>query len=404
MKRKADKAFRHPILVVVLTCLCSTTLLAVGQKEKPDETQPNGVTKESQEGKAGAQKGMAGSLELRDSIELKDAVLRAEDLMQRARFREADAVLVRGPIPRDKKMYAGWLRALALYQIPDYPQALKICLASMREPGPWQHKIRFLAAEIYLRQKQFREAEEIYEQESRRLLSKQRKEDVAGVYVRFAESLSYTPEPEELDLPEPDFDEAYSFYSKALDLEIGPELGAEIRFRMARMRELDEYYDDAAQEYRSYLRDFDPEWRREGYRPDGKSVSYRGGHRAEARYRLAESLINSGDYRMARIELEDLLSLLEAADGSPAERSVSGESEISANQVTAGSQTDDMDTPMENQTWRRLAMRRIPFTYGFPHPGSDTDLEAGLTATDTFLSRYPEDPIAGPKKARQISS
>ena len=110
MKKNRGLPIKLLILTVLFAGISCFTLFAVGQKEKPDETQPYGATTESQKGSEGTQAGSEeskrfpeGNLELRDSIELEDAVLRAEDLMQKGRFREADAVLVRGPIPRDKK-------------------------------------------------------------------------------------------------------------------------------------------------------------------------------------------------------------------------------------------------------------------------------------------------------------
>jgi uncharacterized protein YfaS (alpha-2-macroglobulin family)/tetratricopeptide (TPR) repeat protein len=376
MKKGKVKFIEAFILSVLFTSLVCLTAYGAGQKEKIDDTQP-GEGPERTEGLDSQE-----DLELKDTIELKDAVLKAEDLMQRGRFAEADAVLVKGPIPQEKSPYASWLRALVLYQIPDYPLALQVCLDSMRETTPWQHKIRFLAAEIYLKQRRYEEAESIYEQEAQRLLSEQRKEDIAGVYIEFAETLSYSPRPEELDLPQPDYDQAYSFYQKALDLEIGPELSEKVRFQMALMRERAELYGEAVWEYRSYLRNFDPDWLREGYGEGSRSVSHPGRHRGEARYRLAESLIKTGEYRAARNELEDLLSVLETLEKSSSEP------------ATGLSQEDDMHGTEQINRWRRLAMRRIPFTYGFPRPGSEADLEAGLSATTDYLSRFPDDAIA----------
>ncbi len=381
MQKTSEMSSKRLIVVAALVLLSSVTLYAVGQKEKQEKAKPG-------EPAGTSNSSSTSPLELKDSIELTDAVLKAEDLMQRGRFREAGEVLAKGPVPSNKQMYAIWLQALALYQVSDYVPALRICTENMEKPSPWQHKIRFLAAEIYLKQKRFREAEAIYDRESQRLLAEERKEEIAKVYISFAESLSYTPKPEELDLPEPDFDEAYSFYAKALELEIGHELSEEIRFRMALMRERDELYYDAAEEYRSYLRDFDPDWKRRDYGP--RSASYRGGHRAAARYRLAESLIRTGDFQLARTELEDLIDLLELAGESPGGTTTSGGTDT----VTVGSANDDMDDPTEISTWQRLAMRRIPFTYGFPHPGSTGDLEAGLSASKAYLSLFPDDSIA----------
>lgn len=300
---------------------------------------------------------------------LSDAVLRAEDLMQKGRHAEAYRELSTGPIPADKSDYASWLSALSLSLIPDGERALEACLKAMAEaqasskPNPWIRKIRFLAAELYVGKRDFLHAEEIFASESVRLLSEERKEEIAAEYVRFARSLSYQPRPEELDVPQPDYANAYSFYKKALDLEIGPTLREEVRFQMARMKELSKAYGEAAAEYQKYLAEFDPAWTvpvgTSGTAP-AATVTAAGRNREEARYRLAECWMSLGDAVRARTVFEDLIPLA-----------------------------------LKSQTpWRRLAMRRLPFTYGFPNPRTDNDLEAGLGATLTFLGLYPEDPIA----------
>lgn len=297
---------------------------------------------------------------------LPDVIARAEDLMQNGRHEEANRVLREGPIPAGQEGYASWLSALSLYRIPDRDKALEACLASMKagadasaDANPWIRKIRFLAAEIYVDKRDYLHAEEIFASEAARLLSESRKEEIASEYIRFAQSLAYQPKPEELDLPQPDFAKAYVFYKKALELEIGPVLREDVRFQMARMKERSRLHREAADEYLKYLAEFDPEWTA----PTGASGTAPGKNRMEARYRLAECWMSLGDPTRARTVFEDLASLAGKAGAAGA-------------------------------VWSRLAMRRLPFTYGFPSPRTAGDLEAGLRATESFLERHPGDSIA----------
>ena len=97
-------------------------------------------------------------------------------------------------------------------------------------------------------------------EEVRRLLSASRKEEIAGVYFRFAEAISRKPGKDELDAPPPNYGKAYELYKKALKLEIGHDLRDEIKFRLGRMMQLAENYGQAIGDYRQYLADFDPDW------------------------------------------------------------------------------------------------------------------------------------------------
>jgi len=49
-----------------------------------------------------------------------------------------------------------------------------------------------------------------------RLLSSEEKEEIAGVYFRFAEALSYVPTKTELNVPPPNYAKAYEIYKKSL--------------------------------------------------------------------------------------------------------------------------------------------------------------------------------------------
>jgi len=312
-------------------------------------------------------------------IDQQDVISKAEDLMQKQRYSEAYRLLQAGPIAEQARDYAVWLKALALFRAGDVDKALQVCLqeASQSPDNQWLHKIRFLTADIHIQKKNHEAAEKIYREEAIRLLSSERKGEVAGVYIRFAEMLAYKPKPDELNIPAPDYKKAYTFYKKALELEIGLKLRENIRFKMARMQELSGSYSEAIREYREYLTEFDPYWQAvsSSQYNEAKKLEVPGLHCAEARYRLAESYLRNSNLTNSREEFEDLLSLLD---------------QIKAEDMREG----DLQNTELIKKWRRLAMRRIPFTYKFPKPQNDMELEAGLEKAAAYLSLFPDDSLS----------
>ncbi len=305
-----------------------------------------------------------------------DVIRRAEAFMQEEKYLEAYGVLEAGPIPLNMKNYGNWLKALSLSNTPNLNGALNLCLSEIERGGenPWLPKVKFLAADIYIEKKDFESAERIYEVEASRLLSEQRKESIAYVYIDFAEKLSYKPKPEELELPEPDYLQAYNFYEKAIAMEISIELKEQIRFNMARIQDKAGRYYNAVTEYKLYLLEFDPFYNIS--ETTEKQIEYAGFHIAEARYRLAEALIKTYNFTESRKEQENIIELLE---------------NIQNNTVLLKGDLADREAI---ETWKRLTKRRIPYSYTFPYPDSVTTLEAGLKATNDFLNIYPDDPIS----------
>jgi alpha-2-macroglobulin len=180
----------------------------------------------------------------------------------------------------------------------------------------WRHKAVFLKAQAYIEQKKFAEAAAIYQSESARILSPERKQALVGEILRFAEKLEAKPDPNVPDAPKPDFAKAYSLYTKALAIELPRDFRDAIVFRKARAIQQAGNPAQAIQDFQAYLTEYDPAWTG----PAG-SGSERlpminpppaGKHVAMARFRLAESFHQSGNPAAARMELEDLLKIVSA--------------------------------------------------------------------------------------------
>jgi len=267
--------------------------------------------------------------------------------------------------------YLLYLKCLAQFYEKDFANAISSCgqfLVKYKE-SDWYRKAIFLKAQCHIHLKQFKEAEEIYETEAKRLLSSARKEEISSVYVRFAEALSRKPTKDELDAPPPNYGKAYNLYKKALELEIGRELQDEIKFRLGRMRQLDGKHGKAIREYRGYLSRFDPDWLGPVDSPRRQKKLYAenpiqpGKHIYSARYNLSESQLAKDQHQWARINLDDLLSMLPETNGHES---------------------------LEDKLFRdsRFLITR---TYRIPNPQTDSELELGVKSAKKFLANFSSD-------------
>jgi len=276
---------------------------------------------------------------------------------------QLDTLIPKGD--EEQQDYLLYLKSLAQFYEKDFSNAIVNCelFLGKYQESSWYRKAIFLKAQCHIRLKQFKEAETIYETEALRLLSATRKEEIASVYVRFAEALSRKPAKDELDAPPPNYEKAYNLYKKALELEIGRELEDEIKFRLGRMRQLNGKHGKAIREYREYLARFDPDWLgavdspRRQKRLREENPIQPGKHIYETRYNLAESQLAKNQHQWARINLDDLLLML----------------------------------PKTEDKLIRDSQFLITRTYRIPDPKTDSELELGVKAAKSFLANFPDD-------------
>jgi len=289
-------------------------------------------------------------------------------------IKELDVLISKGD--EEQIDYLLYLKCLAQFHEKDFSNAIQTCeqFLSKYQESDWFRKAIFLKAQCHIRLKQFKEAEEIYEKEAKRLLSATRKEEIASVYVRFAEALSRKPVEDELDAPPPNYEKAYNLYQKALELEIGSELQDEIKFRLGRMMQFSGKHGKAIRQYQKYLARFDPDWLgavdspRRQKKLGVEEPIQPGKHIYEARYNLAESQLAKNQHQWAKINLDDLLLML----------------------------------PKTEDKLIRDAQFLITRTYRLPNPPvakrggeavfqTDAELELGAKAAKSFLSNFPDD-------------
>ncbi|MFW5996533.1 MAG: tetratricopeptide repeat protein [Lentisphaeria bacterium] len=243
-----------------------------------------------------------------------------ETAMRKADFEAALERLAQRPDhDTEESAYALYLKARAHFLLEEYKDA-EAPLNTLIENYPnsdWYRKARFLKGTALARRRKFKEAETIYEDEVRRLLSSDRKEEIAGLLIELGDAFAKESEAQDLNAPSADYQKAYQLYSKALELAVGRDVRDDLMYKRARARQKTGDHNRAIKELQNYLEEFDPDWtgrmgtaaRESGLQTENPEPA--GKHRLHTRYRLAESQIEAGQSNIARIHLEDLLSILE---------------------------------------------------------------------------------------------
>jgi len=332
------------------------------------------------------------------------AAMRAEHCEQAVAL--ADTLIAAKHAQADEAHY---LKAVALFNGRKFVQAATAAdqLAAAFPKSEWRHKAMFLKAQALVEQKQFEPAAAIYQSEAARLLAAERKQELVGVIVQFADTLASKPDPNAPDAPEPDFQKACNLYGKALGLEISRDLRDDLLFKKSRAIQLMGNAGQAVQDLQAYLTEFDPAWTG----PAGSGAMRlpmqnplpAGKHIAMARYRLAESQIQAGNLAAGRMELEDLLKRIgkpaEADDALKAEMDTVEGAKLPADirwlMVESYFRQSDAAAGGTN-TVAQQTDQTIGNTGGLPSADAtlyvlrDGDLDAALKACRDHLAAFPE--------------
>jgi len=245
------------------------------------------------------------------SLDALRAEMRAEHYEQAGVM--ADKIIAAKDAKADEAHY---LRALALFHAKKFAAAATDAglLRTAFPESVWCFKATFLKAQALVEQKKFQEAAVIYQSEATRILAAGRKQERVGVIVAFADKLGAKPDPNVPEAPKADFQKAYKLYTKALGMEISREFRDELVFKKARAIQQAGNFPQAVQDFQAYLTEFDPAWTG----PAGSGAARlplqnpppAGKHVALARYRLAEAQIQANNLAAGRMELEDLLKMI----------------------------------------------------------------------------------------------
>jgi uncharacterized protein YfaS (alpha-2-macroglobulin family)/tetratricopeptide (TPR) repeat protein len=307
--------------------------------------------------------------------EPRDPLAAARSALRGIDFPEAihllDPVLRQGD--SDVADEATYLKALAHFYLKEHTQAVETAdlLLGRGSDSAWFDKARFLKAQALVALRKFDAAEQIYQEEAQRLLSDERKRELAGVIISLADELATIPGANEVGAADPDFDKAYKLYGKALEMEIGRDLRDDVMFRRAVAILRAKNFGQAVSELRAYLQEFDPKDSRDPHAsPDTTSTTglpsrSPGNHILEARVHLVEALLGAQDLRAARVEAEDLLAAL-------------------SDESTDAARRDDLRAQTR---WLLIG------TYQMPSPAAP-ELEQAVAVTRSFLAENPTHPRA----------
>ena len=285
-------------------------------------------------------------------------------LLQDKKFAEAadelDKLAAAAGAPRDRLLFA---RGRALHFAGRYDDAANVFAAVEREftKSPWARRARFARAVSLAKKGDFASAELIYRAEAEHLLSHERKQELADIYLDFARRYA-TPRTERSppDQPPPDYAKAVEFFNQALDLGPKPDLRPEIELQLAHCFRLSNNFEEAANRYAAFVRD----------RPDDV-------RQPEARYRLGECRQKQGRAADARRVWQDLAALWPG----------------------------DKRPPGPDQAeFVALAVYGIASTYGLPTPTGDDDLAAGIAALEAFLKQFPDHRLADDARVQLVTS
>jgi tetratricopeptide (TPR) repeat protein len=264
-------------------------------------------------------------------------------LLEDRKYAEAAAAIDKAAGEKDADQeWLAYLKARALYLAGSYEDSVSsFKTAEQKFPDSrWQRRYRFGRALALARKGDFQAAEQIYRPEAEHLLSADRKQELAGIYLEFADNY-FKPADEQ---KQPDYNKALEFYNKALEIGPKPEKRDEIELRVARCYQELGNPQEASQRYAQFTKN----------------------HPAspldlEARYRLGEVQLAMGQREEARRTWQDLLA-----------------------------------TYADSQSPRIAeAMFGLSQTYGLPAPSSTEDLDLGVASLETFLKKFPEHKLAG---------
>jgi tetratricopeptide (TPR) repeat protein len=248
--------------------------------------------------------------------------------------------------------YLGYLKARALFLQQKYDEAVAAYQQVEKDypTSNWGHRAKFGRAVALARKGDFRSAELIYREEAERLLSADRKQEIAELYLEFASAFF---KPADEILQKPDYAKALEFYNKALEVGPKPDTRVEVELRVARCFQELGNQQEAANRYKQFVKDH-------------AGVP----QEVEARFRLGEVQMAMNQPTEARRTWQDLIA----------------------------AHADDKSERIAEATFN------LSQTYGLPSPGNAEMLNLGVASLENFLKLYPDHKLAGQAHLRIAES
>lgn len=273
--------------------------------------------------------------------------------------------------PLDSREFLLYRQGLSLQYSGKLSDAIALFKRQVSEfpSGAWAIKAHMHIADAHFALKQFVEAEEIYAARVAELVGEGRKAEIAKVYLEFADEYFKPAD----SLLQPNYERAQTFYEKSLELEPTGSLRETLLFKRALCNQKLGRHGPAADQFESYLMEFDPAFRearklRTGWQPLPEKAVEGGGYWIEARIGLGESRLFLNDRLEARRVLEDLLKALESSMGAA----------TSSKTMPAG----------RDAAWIKAKML-VARTFQIPTPSDAISLHSGAKVLNELIDRFP---------------
>jgi hypothetical protein len=263
-------------------------------------------------------------------------------LMQDRKYDEAVAAIDEAAkaegAPRD---YLAYLKGRALHLAAKYDEAVAAfdVVGKQFPNSPWARRARFGKAVAYMRKGDFRAAEVIYRDEAAYLLSSARRQEIADIYLEFAQLYFKPPKEEQA----PDYAKALNFFREALKIGPQPDKKEEVELLVGQCYQNLNQFAEAAAAFAAFVKQY----------PESKQ-------QIEARFRLGQCQLAQGQLVEARRTWQDLLAAYEKSDH---ERIAEAAFQLS-------------------RTWQ------------IPTPNTDEQLSRGVAALQDFIKRFPNHKLA----------
>ena len=227
----------------------------------------------------------------------------------------------------------------------------------------WISRSRFGRADVLVRQRNYRAAGLIYQAESQRLLSTDRRDELANIYLEFADRYFEGDKDDPSDKGKPNYGQALTYYQESLKLTPGVATRRRVELRIAHsQRELGKLA-EAIATYQTFLKRYAGEKTPAIDKAPAAMI-------VQATYQLGRAQLAAGQLENARRTWQDFLaSEVGKADGG---------------------------------ALLAEAAYRLAHTYSVPNPGSIGDLELGVAAHESFLKAYPKSNLA-PQASLEIA-
>ena len=148
--------------------------------------------------------------------------------------------------------------AYRLFKSGKSKEAEEALLSLIKEGTELAPKVRMTLAQLYLDTKRHKEAEELLRRETERLLSPERKCEIAGIYLQLADVASNPSDDVHGLEMKADFNKALSLFDFLLQMDLPRKLKGKILIKMGRTALAGKNYSKAANVFLSYLSLFDP--------------------------------------------------------------------------------------------------------------------------------------------------